>query len=206
MPRDLRIVLPVSGIGRGKSRLASVLSPIERTRLNRHLLDHALSVVGEVSPAPGSCLVISPCARVRRIARLAGAVSVAQARPLRGLNAAIRQSVRAAMRQGARRVLVMPVDLPRASVSALAEVMRRARSGGQCIIVPDRAEAGTNVLLMPARLDVRAQFGENSFLRHLRSAQERGHPATVLALPPLMQDLDTPEDLAAWISAGRRWD
>lgn len=206
MPRDLRIVLPVSGIGRGKSRLGEVLSPIERMRLNRHLLAHALSVAREVSPASGSCLVISPCARVRRIARLAGAAPVAQARPLRGLNAAIRQSVRAALRQGARRVLVMPVDLPRASVLAIGEVLRRARSGGRCIIVPDRDEAGTNILLMPARLGVHPQFGEDSFRRHLRSAQERGRPAIVLTLPPLMQDLDTPEDLAAWVRAGRRWD
>lgn len=133
-------------------------------------------------------------------------MALVQARPLRGLNAAIRQGVRLAMRRGARRVLVMPVDLPRASGVAIGEVMRRARSGERCVIVTDRDEAGTNVLLMPARLDVHPQFGEDSFRRHLRSAQERGHATIALALPQLMQDLDTPADLAAWIRAGRRWD
>lgn len=196
----------MSGITRGKSRLASVLSSGERARLNARLLEHALSIALGVSAKSGGCIVVSPCARARNIAHSAGALTLVQARPLRGLNAAIRQGVRHALRHGARRVLVMPVDLPRLSVFALSEVMRAARAGARCIVVPDRDEAGTNVLLLPARLDTRTHFGEHSFERHLHAARAEGLPALVPRSAPLMQDLDTPEHLAEWIGAGRRWD
>jgi 2-phospho-L-lactate guanylyltransferase len=205
VPRDLRIVLPVSGIARGKSRLAAVLSSGERARLNEQLLDHALSIAFGVLGESGGCIVVSPCVRARRIAHLAGVSTLAQARPLRGLNAAVRQGLRYAMRQGARRVLVLPVDLPRLSVPALGEVMRAARAGTKWLVVPDRDRHGTNVLLLPARLDVRTQFGEHSFERHLHAAKVQGPSALVSGCAPLMQDLDTPEHLADWIAAGRRW-
>lgn len=205
MPRDLRIVLPVSGIARGKSRLASVLSSGERARLNVQLLRHALSVALGLSGRSDGCIVVSPCARARRIAHVAGASALVQARPLRGLNPAIRQGVRHALREGARRVLVLPVDLPQLSVPALEEVIRAVRRGDQWMVVPDREEAGTNVLVMPARLDTRTRFGAHSFEKHLRAAKLQGHRARVVRGVPLMQDLDTPEHLVAWIDAGRRW-
>jgi len=205
VPRDLWIVLPVSGIARGKSRLVSVLAPGERARLNEQLLDHALRVVVGVVEEAGRCIVVSPCARTRRIARAAGVRTLVQSRPLPGLNAAIRQGVRFALRRGARLALVLPVDLPQLSVDTLSGVIRAVRPGVKCVVVPDRDEAGTNVLLVPARLDVRTQFGEHSFERHLRAAKARGLSALVSRCGPLMQDLDTPAHLAAWIAAGRRW-
>jgi 2-phospho-L-lactate guanylyltransferase len=206
MPRDLRIVVPVSGIARGKSRLASALPSSERARLNGRLLDHALAVALGVSDWPDRCLVISPCARVLAAARAVGARPLAQARPLRGLNAAIRQAVRALLREGARRVLVMPVDLPLASARAVAPLLAYARAGAQWVIVPDREGAGTNVLVMPARIDIGPRFGADSFRQHVGAARAAGRPAVVVKSSPLMQDLDRPEHLATWIAGGRRFD
>lgn len=205
MPRDLRIVLPVSGIARGKSRLVSVLASAERARLNEQLLRHALTVAADLFGPPGGCIVVSPCLRARRIARAAGMTTLAQSRPLRGLNAAIRQGVQHVLRQGGRRVLVLPVDLPSLSVAALSEVMRAVRAGARHVVVPDRDETGTNVLLVPARLATRTYFGEHSFERHLLAAEAEGRQSFVPRCPPLMQDLDTPGHFAEWVAAGRRW-
>lgn len=197
--------MPVSGIARGKSRLASVLSSAERARLNEQLLRHALAVAIALCGSSGGCIVVSPCARVRRIARAAGASTLVQSRPLGGLNAAIRQGVRHVLRRGGHRVLVLPVDLPQLSLAALSEVVRAARAGAKSLVVPDRDDAGTNVLLVPARLDTRTYFGEHSFERHLRAGKAQGRASFVSRCAPLMQDLDTPGHLAQWVAAGRRW-
>lgn len=195
--------MPASGIARGKSRLRAALPATERARLNRRLVRHGVAAAVAALASPGRCLVVSPCARVRRIARTEGARALSEGRPLRGLNAAIGQAVGFAARHGARRVLVLPVDLPRMSPASLDALLRRARTGVRRIVVPDRDAAGTNVLLIPARPGIDLHFGEGSFRRHLRSARESGHPALVMMPSALTQDIDAPEHLGAWIAAGR---
>ena len=76
--RELWIVLPVSGIARGKSRLASALSPIERGQLNRRLVWHALDVMRSALATPGRCIVVSPCARTLLLAKKAGAIALCE--------------------------------------------------------------------------------------------------------------------------------
>jgi len=201
----LWIVLPLSGIARGKSRLASVLSPAGRTRLNRQLAQHGVRAVVDSLQDPTHCVVVSPCARSLRVARDAGVSALAEGRPARGLNAAVRQAVGYALRRGARRVLVLHADLPRLSESSLRELLRRADPAARSVIVPDRERIGTNALLCPAGPGIVLHFGAESFAKHCETARAAGRAPSVVEIDALMQDLDTPEHHAAWLAAGRRW-
>jgi len=197
--------MPVSGIARGKTRLAPVLSAAERGRLNRQLVRHAVRTLLGALGSAAPCIVVSPCERALRIAREAGALGLPEHRPGRGLNAAVRQAIRYAARRGARRVLVLPADLPLASVAQLRALLRRTGPLARSLLVPDRERSGTNAILLHAGPDPQPRFGPQSFAKHLDAARAAGREPVIFELPGLVQDLDTPGHLAGWRSAGMRW-
>jgi 2-phospho-L-lactate guanylyltransferase len=198
---SLWTVLPVSGIDRGKTRLAPVLGQIERARLNRWLLEHTLRVIAAWRGGLGRCIVVSGCARTLRLARAAGAIALREPQPRRGLNHAIAHAVRRALRCGARRVLILPCDLPALTATALDALIARSRPDARVVIAPDRDGTGTNALFLGVRARFAFTYGPGSFERHLAAARSRGWVAAVCARPELTLDLDTPHDLAAWEGA-----
>ena len=199
--RDLWVVLPVRGLSAGKTRLAGALGPSERMRVNRDLVLHTLRVLGRWLGGLERCLMVSPCARALRLAEQHGAMALRQPRPRAGLNPALRFAVRHAAHSGARRVLILPCDLPLLSVSALDALRAAQRGEMRIVLAPDRARTGTNALLLPSAAGFPLCFGTNSFALHREAASVRGWPLTVCERPELSFDLDTPEDLAAWRSA-----
>jgi 2-phospho-L-lactate guanylyltransferase len=210
-PRDLCVVLPVRGIGAGKTRLAGTLDAIERVRLNRYLLLRTLDVLGHWLGGLERCLVVSPCARALRLAAQQGAVALRQPHAHGGLNPALRLGVRHARQSGARRVLILPCDLPLVSVAALDALLAVERGEARVVLAPDCARTGTNALLLPAAHGFPLRFGADSFVLHRQAARARGWRLALCEHPALRFDLDTPQDLAVWRSAaaagrgGRRW-
>lgn len=130
---------------------------------------------------------------------------MSERRPQRGLNAAIEQAVGQAVLGGARRVLILPSDLPLMSVRALEDFTRSARPPMRVAIAPDRARTGTNALLLRVPAGIRFCFGPESFERHREAAQAHSGEPVVCDLSALAADLDTPEDRAAWMRGGAHW-
>ena len=196
-------VVPVRGLEHGKSRLAPVLDPAGRARLNRWLLERTLAVIGRRDGDLGHCVVVSPCAAALALARSAGAVALPESTGA-GLNRAVSRAASCAAEHGARRVLVLPCDLPKLTIRSLAALARAARGAQRMVIAPDRAGTGTNALLVGAQQPFEFRFGEGSYARHLSLAAERGWSAAICSRPELAFDLDTPEDFAAWTERTKR--
>ncbi|MCC7080556.1 MAG: 2-phospho-L-lactate guanylyltransferase [Burkholderiales bacterium] len=195
----LWIILAVRGEAAGKSRLAAVLDPSERMRLNRELLRRTLGVIEAWQGSLAHCIVVSPCARARAAAHARGAIALAEPTPRRGLNCAVALGVRRARRQGARRVLILPADLVRLGPGALRAMARNARFGARAAIAPDRGGSGTNALLLATGVRFGFAFGADSFVRHVEALRAHGYAVTVHIDPRLGFDLDTPQDLAAYL-------
>lgn len=204
-------MLPVRGFGGGKTRLAGALDPAERMRLNRGLVLHTLRVLAQWLGGLEHCLLVSPCPRALRFAEQHGAVALRQPRLRAGLNPAVRLALRHAARSGARRVLILPCDLPLLSVPALDALLDAQRGDTRVVLAPDRARTGTNALLLPRALGFPLRFGPDSFASHREAARARGWAFALCERPELSFDLDTPEDLAAWRRrrmagrGGERW-
>lgn len=196
------IILPVRGEAAGKSRLAAVLDPIERMRLNRKLLRRTLDAIEHWQGSLAHCIVVSPCARTAASALARGAVVLSEPLPRRGLNRAAALGVKLAARRGALRVLILPGDLALLRVASLNGMARAAGAGARAAIAPDRAGSGTNALLIPAGARFRFAFGADSFARHVAALRARGYAVTVRTDQGLCFDLDTPQDLAAVAGAG----
>jgi 2-phospho-L-lactate guanylyltransferase len=187
------------GIAQGKSRLASVLDAAGRATLNRWLLDHTLAAVAHWSGDLARCIVVSPCEDTLEQARRLDAVALREAGG--GLNSAVKHAVAAAQTAGARRILVLPCDLPELNAGALRALTRPPSRPRHVVLAPDRSGEGTNALLVDAGCDFEFQFGEASFRQHQAWADDHGWTVSVCARRELAFDLDTPVDYAQWTAA-----
>lgn len=195
MTEDIWTLLPMRGIDRGKSRLLPALGADGRAALNRRLLARTLSAVGSWAGALSRCIVISPCTSALAAATRVGAVAL-QETGTGGLNPALRAGLAAAVARGARRVLVLPCDLPQLSARALTALTAEVCGPMHMVLAPDESGSGTNALLAEAHAGLEFQFGPHSLARHRQWATGRGWTVSLLPHPDLAFDLDTPADLA----------
>jgi len=188
------IAIPVKSLARTKSRLAPLLSPLERAALTLAMLEDVLDATLTV---PGwETWVVSPDEAVLEIAARRGARPVMESKP--PLSAAIRQVEDETVEGGGDALAVVPADLALISVAALAEALHTL---GPVVLAPSADEGGTNLLLRRPPKAMPARFGRDSFHKHREGARARGLPVSVVDWPELTFDLDTEEDLPRLLSA-----
>lgn len=192
------ILVPCKSLALGKSRLAGLLSQEEREALCRQFLADTLRTAIEVAGAAGVKL-ISADAEAQAMAERLDIEVYATAWP--DLNAAlsgVRKHILASRAPGD--VLVLPIDLPLATPESLRNVLAAA---GDVVLVPDRKNAGTNILLLRATglEGFSFAYGNDSFRIHSESAVRQQRKLSVLRDERLAFDIDEPEDYLLWKSA-----
>jgi 2-phospho-L-lactate guanylyltransferase len=186
-------IVPVGTLAGAKSRLGAVLDAEEREDLALRLVRATISAA-VATPGIADTLVVTPDDTVRGVAEELGA------RPLRqragGLNRGIDQARDEALAAGAAAILVLPIDLPEVSPSAIADVLAPLDDPARPLvaIVPDRHGRGTNALLLAPPDAIEPCFGGDSRAAHVAAAETAGARLVVLD-GPLRVDLDTPDDL-----------
>ena len=103
-------IVPVKPLRHGKSRLSEVLTPDERTDLNRRLLAHTLDTLTAI-PEIEHVLVVSRDQSALALAREYGARTV-QENGAPQLNVALTRATIVARNYATRGVLIVPADLP----------------------------------------------------------------------------------------------
>ena len=189
---DTVAVLPIKTFARAKHRLSQAVEPPGRRELAEAMVGDVLEALAAVDRLD---LVIAVTAepRAAAAAREAGAQVVHDDREA-GQSAAAALGIAAAQGLGAARALLVPGDCPALDP---AEVRGLLGSEAGVVIVPDRHGAGTNALLLRPPEAIEPSFGPGSFARHAARAREAGFAPRVAAIPSLVLDVDTPDDLAA---------
>ena len=195
-------LVPVRSLTGSKSRLGEPLDAEERADLVLALLRRTVREA-QAATTVAEVLVVSMDGDLLEEARTLGAASLLQETD--GLNEGLEDARRVAGAAAA--VLVLPVDLPGISASAIdalteaAETARRASPAKPVVVVvPDRHGTGTNALLVAPSPAIPFRFGEGSRAAHAAAARAAG-ASYVEVDGPLSFDLDTPEDL---LEADRR--
>ena len=196
-PTPFRIIVPMKPAYEGKSRLADVLDADGRAALSLHLLQHVLSVASHVAGA--ETWVIGGDAWVQQVATLESAIW--QQDPGGGLNDALGHAMRMAFAAGAPAILVLPGDLGLLTLGDLEELVSLSGGFRKTVLARAAADGGTNALLVPRGLLVGPSFGPDSFQRHFDEAQRADVPVEISQAPGFAFDLDTPQDLAAYLAA-----
>ncbi len=186
------VVVPVKSIANGKSRLAPILGRPRRRRLNQDLLARTLNLAARVVDK-SRIILASQCVEARTTAAAVGAVALREPRGV-GLNRALDLARRHAVSRGATGVLVLPSDLPMASLADLRRVTRAGTNDSAVVICRDRHGRGTNALYLKRVSNFRFRFGENSAAAHVAEAAAHGMTAICVVSDRLGFDLDTPDD------------
>jgi 2-phospho-L-lactate/phosphoenolpyruvate guanylyltransferase len=190
------VALPVKSLGNAKSRLSSLLSPLERGALSlamyEDVLDATLGLEG------WETWVVSPDEGVLEIASGRGARAITEERP--SLRSAVLQIEAEAVAVRTEALAILPADTPFVTVDALTAAMHTL---GPVVIAPSADERGTNLLLRRPPTAIPSRFGPDSFRRHLETAAERDLPTAVVERDELAFDLDEPGDILTVLETRR---
>ena len=183
-------ILPVKRLDRAKRRLGAGFDDDARMAIAGVLLERAFAVLG------GSDFlrwwVVTDDDSVDEGARRRG-FGVVRDRGV-GLNAALRIGIRDVVRAGAASVTIVPADLPLAEPEDLMDLVDTGATS-DVVVVPARTGGGTNALYLRPPALIEPSFGPGSLAAHVRAAEERGARCSILPLPRMELDIDTPEDL-----------
>jgi 2-phospho-L-lactate guanylyltransferase len=181
------LAVPVKPLERVKSRLAPILSPVERSELTMAMYEDVLQAC--VLQSDWRAWVVSRSPDVLDAAERRGARAIEERG--RSLAEAIRQTESGL--DGERDELaVVLADLPFLSSSTLAAALRVAAS---VVAAPASSDGGTNLLVRRPASAIRSRFGRSSFAKHRWAARRAGAPFEAFVSPELGFDLDRPEDL-----------
>ena len=204
-------VLPIKDFRQAKQRLAGFLSAVERRLLAEAMAEDVLERLSQVSEL-SEIIVVTRDERAFELAARHGARVLAE--PSNdGQSAAVERAAAALGRAGVESLLQVPGDVPGASADEIAAVLAahgRASDGAPAVtLVPSYDRRGTNCVLCSPPDALPFAFGHDSFEPHCEAARAQGIAPRIIALPGLGLDIDTPDDLRAFVArpaAGRTLD
>jgi 2-phospho-L-lactate guanylyltransferase len=183
-------VVPIKGFDAPKQRLASVLSPDERSALAEHMLRDVLAALVDLA----GVMVISADEAALNAARWSG-VRVLREREPGGYSAAVAQAGAALAGEGVDAMMHVPGDIPVVSREDVGRIANLAITSPGACVVPSRDHDGTNCLAMWPPDLMRPAFGPDSYNRHCQLLRDLGVEPVVLEMDGFALDIDTPDDL-----------
>lgn len=170
--------------------MSDLLTPAERVALAKFCADCVVKASRKFD-----VFVVCDDEDVAQWARSHGAKIVWQ--PEAGLNAAVRAGIEFARKRGKDFAIVTHSDLPLANDFAeLIQDESEANLKNSVLLVPDRHEDGTNVMVLPTNLAFNFHYGKNSFFAHQQEAKNLGISVVIKTDQSLAVDIDTADDLA----------
>ena len=204
-------VLPVKDFGDAKQRLAGVLGSDERRLLCMAMVEDVLETLSQ-APGLSEIVVVTRDERASALAARHGARVLAE--PSNdGQSAAVARAAVALARAGVDCLLQVPGDVPGASVEEIATVLAghgEPPGGGPpfgipaVTLVPAHDRRGTNCVLCSPPAALPFAFGHDSFGPHCAAARALGIAPRIVPLPGLGLDIDTPDDLRAFVAGPAR--
>jgi 2-phospho-L-lactate guanylyltransferase len=192
------VLLPVKDFSEAKQRLAPVVDVATRSGLAHAMLADVLNSLSKAR-APQRVVVFTASEKVIQMTKTFG-FEVVREVSVEGHSAAVNHMVEE-LSVSATRILSIAGDLPRLVPSEIDFALDCASE--PITLIPSRDGTGTNgvVFIPPARIAM--EYGEDSFRRHLSKAAASGRRLQVMNLPGIAFDIDTPEDLQAFMEDPR---
>jgi 2-phospho-L-lactate/phosphoenolpyruvate guanylyltransferase len=183
-------VIPVKGLAESKKRLTSYLGESKKLLVEALLQDVLSSALQ--SDIYDKVLVISPD---ETVADLSNAKRVDFLRQTGfGLNRAIDQANRLAIRDRVSSLTTILGDIPMAAPQDFREIFKIGNGFGKVVMVPS-LKGGTNVMMARPPGVVRPNYGRWSYSKHLRQAQLNKVVTYSISNPRVSFDVDTVNDL-----------
>ena len=196
---DVHAVVPVKDLGNAKQRLAGVLDHQARTALFRAMLEDVLEALAGATSLAGIVLVTRDEEAIA-LAESYGAQCLIEPEN-RGHTAAVEFAAAALARRGAGALLQVPGDIPRVTCEEIEAVIAAHAPAPAVTIAPSRDHHGSNAVLCSPPDVFPFRFGDDSFHPHLAAARAIGIEPTVVERAGIGLDIDTPDDLEAFLAS-----
>jgi 2-phospho-L-lactate/phosphoenolpyruvate guanylyltransferase len=190
-------IVPVKRLDQAKSRLADAYGHAQRAAIARALMEDALELCRRVDYL--TWFVVSDDQSVIDLAEARGLVAVRDAGA--GLNQALLLAMDEVLGQGARSVTIIPADVPLTAPEDIADLIDTGATS-DVVLVPSGPDGGTNGLYMRPPGLIHPSFGVGSLGAHAESARVRSLRCSILGLPRMELDIDTPDDVDALLATG----
>lgn len=191
-------LVPVKALASAKRRLSPVLRPTERYALSVAMLADVLGTLVYV-PALAGRLVVGRDAVVRELAEAMGAEFLPEPPGSRGLNRAVSIGLAELTKRGAKRVLILPSDVPLVRPADVNQLLRSGPPSPSVSLTPSRDGRGTNALLLAPPDVIRPRFGAKSAAAHAAAARSARVELLTVDLPRIALDIDEPGDISAFL-------
>lgn len=186
-------VVPFKGFERSKQRLSPAFSISERSIIAGLMLEDVLDALQHVAELDGIVLVTrdEAAAEIARDRQ----VEVHVERPTSDHSQAVLEAAYALAARSAEGILALPADIPGITPGEISQLVTGHRTSGSSVtIAPSLDRRGTNAIAMTPPGVLPLQYGEDSFHRHVNSATLLGLRLSIVEMPGLELDLDTPQD------------
>ena len=120
-----------------------------------------------------------------------------------GLNDALKLAITSIVNHGADSVTVIPSDVPLAYEEDVRDLVDTGATS-DVVVVPSDDDGGTNGLYLKPPDLLAPRFGSASLKAHVDAAADRHLRCSILALPRLALDIDTIEDVDAFLKVATR--
>jgi 2-phospho-L-lactate guanylyltransferase len=194
-------ILPVKRLDHAKQRLSSDFDTAQRTAIARSLFEDALELC--VSSDFLTWWVVSDDPEVLAAATERGLSTLEDAGT--GMNDAVMLAVKTVVDAGATSLTVVPADIPLAFSGDLVDLLDTGATS-DVVVVPSGRGGGTNALYLSPPDIVPPQFGDASLKAHLKVAEQQRVRCTILNLPRMALDIDTIEDVDAYLERPKHAD
>jgi 2-phospho-L-lactate guanylyltransferase len=183
-------VIPVKGLTESKRRLSSFLGDKKKLLVEALLQDVLSSIIK--AKVFDAVLVISPDGNVEALVRTNRVAFLKQTSL--GLNRAIEQANRLALRENVKSLTSILADIPLAEPQDFIDIFEMHRTNRSVVLVPS-LKGGTNVMLNLPPGILRPNYGRWSYSKHLRQAQFAGLDVYSMSNSRISFDIDTADDL-----------
>ena len=195
-------LVPVKDLGDAKQRLANVLDGDERRALFRAMLEDVLSVLAACASLAGVVLVTRDREAMALAARYG--TRVIEEAHNSGHTAASSLGARTLADEGRAGMVQLPADIPLVGTGDIDALIAAHGPAPAVTIAPSRDELGSNAVVCSPPDALPFRFGDDSFFPHLARARALGIEPAVVKRPGLALDVDTPEDLLAFVASPSR--
>jgi 2-phospho-L-lactate guanylyltransferase len=191
------IIVPVKDTRQSKQRLMASLDAHQRRTLTLAMLEDVLSAIAPVRDrAPCAVVTVDPDATAIA-ARYGMRVLIDGARD--GHTGSVMAAARRLASEGASGFLTVPGDIPNIATAEIEALLEAHGSAPAFTIAPSHDELGSNAVACSPVDAVPLRFGSDSYFPHLAAARRAGIEPTILRLPGIAMDIDTPDDLARFM-------
>ncbi len=195
------LVIPVKNFADAKQRLREYLDQSERAELYRCMLEDVLDCVCQLDELDGMALVTLDSTAAALADKYGMRIISEPAN--RGHTEAVQYGIEMLMNEGVGEIITLPGDIPLATHSELQSLIESHNNLGLSqafSIVPSHDYGGSNAVICSPPNVVPLKFGTDSYFPHLQKAKATGIEPNVVPLPGISLDIDTIDDLRAFIS------